>query len=134
MTRRLLPFALTLTLFAPLAASAQTPAPAPAAPAPTAPKKHDHVHGKITAVNAAAKTVTLFRKRGSVTLTLADDAKIYKVGDKRKNPTGTFADLLIDTEINARITGDPDAPTATEVHLRAPKAAPADPGTGAAKP
>lgn len=129
MTRRLIPFALTLALFAPLAASAQTPA-APTPDAAAAPKKHDHVHGKITAANAAAKTVTLFRKRGSVTLTLADDAKIYKVGDKRKNPTGTFADLLIDTEINAKITGDPDAPTATEVHIRAPKAAPADPGTG----
>ncbi len=132
MTRRLIPFALTLALFAPLAGAAQTPpVPGPAPDVTAAPKKHDHVHGKITAVNAAAKTVTLSRKKGSITLTLADDAKIYKAGDKRKDPTGTFADLLIDTEINAKITGDPEAPTATEVHIRAPKtAAPADPGTG----
>lgn len=135
MTRRLIPFALTLALFAPLAATAQTPpVPGPAPDTAAAPKKNDHVHGKITAADAAARTVTLFRKKGSITLTLASDAKIFKVGDKRKNPTGTFADLLIDTQINAKIIGDPNAPTATEVHIRAPKANPTGPGTAPAKP
>ncbi len=129
MLRQLLTLTLAAGLLGPLAASAQAPA-APATPAapipapvPPAAKKHDHLSGKITAVDADKKTVTITQHKKSTTLTVAADAKIYKPGDKRREPTGTFADLTVDTPITARITGDKDAPTTKEIHIRKPKAA-----------
>ena len=127
MLRQLIPLSLAAALLAPLAASAQVPAPAPAAPvapaAPMAPRNANRVNGKITAVDAAAKTVTLTRHKKTTTLSVPDGTKIYKVGDTRKNPTGTFADLTVDAHITARTDGDADKPVASEVHLQAPKAA-----------
>lgn len=128
MLRQLLPLTLAAALLAPLAASAQTPPPAPpavpAAPAaPMAPRNANRLNGKITAVDAAAKTVTLTHHKKATTLSVPDGTKIYKVGDTRKNPTGTFADLTVDAHITARTNGDADKPVATEVHLQAPKTA-----------
>lgn len=135
MLRHFLILAVAATLLAPLAASAEdapvvpaTPA-APTAPAaPATPKKHDHIGGKISAVDATAKTITLTHHKKDTVITVATDAKIYKIGDAKGSPTGTFADLTVGAQVNAHITGDEAAPTATVVHLRAPKvAAPAAP-------
>lgn len=130
MLRSLLPLAIASVLFSPLAASAQAPTP-PATPtvpaAPMAAKKRDRMNGKISTVDAAARTITLVTKKKTTVLTLTSDAKIYKPGDKRKSPTGAFSDLLVDTPISAHVV-DPDAATLTadEVRIRAPKnAAPA---------
>ncbi len=125
MTRRLLPIALTLTLLSPFAAAQTAPA-SPAAPADPsaaapAPKKRDHVGGKISAVDAAAKTVTLTHKKKTVVLSVPDTAKIYKPGDAKGAPTGAFTDLTVDTMISAATDGSADAPTAKTVHIRAPK-------------
>lgn len=127
MLRSLLPLALATVLFSPIAASAQAPAPTPPA-APTAPaapmtaKKHDRMNGKISTVDAATRTITLVTKKKTTVLTLTSDARIFKIGDKRKSPTGAFSDLLIDTPISAHVV-DPDATTLTadEVRIRAPK-------------
>ncbi len=136
MLRRLLPFALTAALFCPMTAFAQTPADptppiasaAPTAPAPPtapgdvpAPKKHNHVGGKISAVDAAAKTITLTHGKKTVVLSVPDGTKIYKIGDAKGQPTGTFADLVVDTRINATTNGDETAPVAKNIHIRAPK-------------
>ena len=123
MTRRLLPIALTLTLLSPFAAAQTAPASpaAPADPSAAAPKKRDHVGGKISAVDAAAKTVTLTHKKKTVVLSVPDTAKIYKPGDAKGAPTGAFADLTVDTMISAATDGSADAPTAKTVHIRAPK-------------
>ncbi len=140
MLRRLLPFALTAALLCPLSAFAQTSpdttppiasapgAPAdPAAPAP-APKNKNHIAGKISAVDAAAKTITLTHGKKTTVLSVPDGTKIYKVGDAKGQPTGTFTDLVIDTRINANTNGDDTAPVAKNIHIRAPKtAAPAIP-------
>ncbi len=134
MLRSLLPLALASVLFSPIAASAQAPAPmppaAPAAPAVPMPmKKHDRMNGKISSVDAAARTITLVTRKKTTVLTLTSDAKIYKPGDKRKSPSGAFSDLLIDTPISAHVV-DPDSATLTadEVRIRAPKnAVPATP-------
>lgn len=130
MLRRFLPLALTMTLFCPLAASAQTPtnptppvAPAvPSAPAATAaPAKRPHVNGKISAVDAAAKTITLTHGKKSVVVSVPDTTKIYKIGDAKGQPTGTFADLTLDTRVSVATEGDEAAPVAKSIHLRAPK-------------
>ncbi len=130
MLRSLLPLALAGALLCPIAASAQAPAPTPpavpAAPvtpaAPVPAKKHDRVNGKISTVDAAARTITVVTKKKTTVLTLTPDAKIFKIGDKRK-ATGAFSDLLIDTPVSAHVV-DPDAATlmANEVHIRKPKA------------
>ncbi len=139
MLRRLLPFALTAALLCPISAFAQTPtdptppvasAPGtPADPAAPAPKNHNHVAGKISAVDAAAKTITLTRGKKTTVLSVPDGTKIYKIGDAKGQPTGTFADLALDTRINASTNGDETAPVAKNIHIRAPKnaAAPATP-------
>ncbi len=124
------PLTLAAALLTPLAASAQAPT-TPAAPsAPMAPRNADRVNGKITAVDAAAKTVTLSHHKKTITLSVPDGAKIFKIGERR-NPTGTFTDLTVDARITARTNGDADKPVATQVHLQAPKntapAAPAPP-------
>lgn len=128
MLRSLMPLALATALLCPIAASAQAPAPAPpaapAAPAaPVAAKKRDRMNGKISSVDAAARTVTIVTKKKTTVLTLTSDAKIFKLGDKRKSPTGAFSDLLVDTPISAHVV-DPDATTLTadEVRIRMPKA------------
>jgi len=128
MLRQLIPLTLAAVLMAPLGASAQTAPPAapaaPAAPAPMpAPMNANHLNGKITSVNAAAKTVTVTAHKKLTTLSVPDGTKIYKIGDTRKNPTGTFADLTVDTRITSRTNGDADKPVATEIHLRAAKGA-----------
>ena len=121
MLRIFLPLTLAATLLAPLAVSADT-AVSPAPPtAPAAPKHHNHMGGIITAVDAAKKTVTINHHDKDKTLTIADDAKIYKIGDLKGSPTGTFADLTVGTLINAHLTGDEATPTANEVHIRKPK-------------
>ncbi len=134
MLRRLLPFALTAALLCP-SAFAQTPtdptppiasAPgAPADPAAAAPaaKNKNHVAGKISAVDAAAKTITLTHGKKTTVLSVPDGTKIYKVGDAKGQPTGTFADLVVDTRINANTNGDDSAPVAKNIHIRAPKTA-----------
>ena len=130
MLRHLLTLAVAATLLAPLTSFAEdapvvptTPA-APTAPAaPATPKKHDHIGGKISAVDATAKTITLSHHKKITVVTVASDAKIYKIGDAKRTPTGTFADLTVDALVTAHITGDVAAPTATEIHLRAPKLA-----------
>lgn len=131
MLRHFLPLAVAAMLFAPLAASAEDAPAVPAAPAattapaaaPVAPKPHDRMGGKISAVDATAKTITVTHHKKDTVLSLASDVKIYKIGDAKGSPTGTFADLTVGAQVNAHITGDADAPTATEVHLRAPKPA-----------
>ena len=132
MQRRFLPLALTLTLLCPVAAFAQTPtdptppiAPSvPGAPAATpAPAKRPHVNGKISAVDAAAKTITLMHGKKTVVLSVPSGTKIYKVGDAKGQPTGTFADLTVDTRVAVATEGDEAAPTAKNIHIRAPKTA-----------
>ena len=131
MLRSLLPLAIATVLFSPIAASAQAPTPpaAPTAPAaaPMPLKKHDRMNGKISSVDASAKTITIVTKKKTTVLTLTSDAKIFKIGDKRKSPTGAFSDLLIDTPISAHLV-DPDAATLTadEVRIRKPKNAAPD--------
>ncbi len=127
MLRSLLPLALASVLFSPLPASAQIPpATTPASPtapaAPTPAKKRDRMNGKISTVDAAARTITLVTKKKTLVLTLTSDAKIYKPGDKRSSPTGAFSDLLVDTAVSAHVV-DPEAATLTadEVRIRAPK-------------
>ena len=138
MLRTFLPLALAAALFAPLAAFAEDAPATPATPAaPTAPAPAPAAHknragGKITAVDAGKKTVTVSHGGTDTTLTLASDAKIYKADDAKGAPTGTFADLTVGTRISARTTGDEGALTATEIHIRAPKSdknAPATPAT-----
>ena len=122
--RNFMGFALAAALLAPSAAFAQAPPvppPPPAAP-PARPRPNDRVHGKITAVDAAKKTVTLSQHKTLTTLAVPDTAKIYKIGDTRRAPTGAFSDLTVGAQVVARITGDLSAPTAVEVHLRVPKA------------
>jgi len=125
MLRSLLPLALASVLLSPIAASAQAPTPpatAPAAPMPMPIKKHDRMNGKISSVDAAARTITLVTKKKTTVLTLTSDAKIFKPGDKRKSPSGAFSDLLIDTAVSAHVV-DPEAATLTadEVRIRKPK-------------
>ncbi len=127
MTRR--PFwtlALAATLLCPIAAFADdapapaTPAAVPAAPAP-APKPHNNVRGKITALDATAKTLTIeSRRNGSKTITVADDAKIYKATDQRGQPTGSWSDLTVGLSVSAHLKGDEGAQKANEVHIQAP--------------
>ena len=140
MLRQFIPLALAATLLAPLAASAQAPAPAapptpaaPATPAPPPTTTPNRLSGKITSVDSAAKTITVTVRKMPTVLSVPDGTKIFKVGDTRKSPTGTFADLTVDARITARTSGDADKPVATEIHLRAPKgaAAPAAPATPA---
>lgn len=128
MLRRLLPFALTAALLCPISAFAQTPtdptppiSSAPGAPADPTPKNHNHVAGKISAVDAAAKSITLTHGKKTVVLSVPDGTKIYKVGDAKGQPTGTFVDLALDTRINASTNGDETAPVAKNIHIRAPK-------------
>jgi len=123
MLKIFLPLAVAATLFTPLAAFALDPPPAtPAAPTTPAPAAHkNRAGGKITAVDTDKKTVTVSHGGKDTTLTLASDVKIYKADDAKGSPTGTFADLTVGTRINARVTGDEGALTATEVHIRAPK-------------
>ena len=137
MLRHLLTLAVAATLLAPLTSFAEgapvvpaTPA-APTAPAaPVAPKKHDHLGGKISAFDVTAKTITLTHHKKDTVVTIAADAKIYKIGDAKGSPTGTFADLTVGALVNTHITGDETAPPATEVHRRAPKiVAPVAPAT-----
>ena len=128
MLRRLLPLALTMTLFCPLAAFAQTPPaasvpPAAADPATPAPAKKPRVNGKISAVDAAAKTITLTRGKKTTVVSVPDTTKIYKAGDAKGQPTGTFADLTVDTRVNIATEGDEAAPTAKNIHIRAAKTA-----------
>ena len=126
MLRRFLPLALALAI-CPLTLFAQTPPAAPTPPASTdpsaAPKKHPHVGGKISAVDAAAKTITLMHHKKTVVVSVPDTAKIYKVGDAKGQPTGTFADLTIETPVTVSTEGDETAPIAKSVHIRAPKTA-----------
>lgn len=123
MLRRFLPLALTMTLFCPLAAFAQTPPAAPTPPATAAPAKRPHINGKISAVDAAAKTITLTHGKKTVVVSVPDTAKIYKVGDAKGQPTGVFADLTLDTRVSVATEGDDTAPVAKNIHLRAPKTA-----------
>ena len=141
MLRRLLPYALTAALLCPLGAFAQkaadpTPPIAPSVPAPAvtpaptdpaadapAPKKRNRVNGKISAVDAAAKTVTLKHGKKTVVLSVPEGTKIYKPGDAKGQPTGTFTDLTLDTPITAATNGDEAAPVAKNVHIRVPKTA-----------
>ncbi len=133
MLRRLLPFALIAALCPSAFAQAPTdPTPpvvsAPGDPTAPAPKPHNHVGGKVSAVDAAAKTITLTHGKKTVVLSVPDGTKIYKVGDAKGQPTGTFADLVVDTRINANTNGDETAPVAKNIHIRAPKSeAPAAP-------
>jgi len=129
MLRQLLTLTVAAALFSPLAASAQAPAtpatpavPAtPAAPtAPATPKNRNRVNGKITSIDAAAKTVTLSRRKKMITLSVPEGTKIFKIGERRK-PSGTFGDLAVDSSIRAQTNGDVNSPVATEVHLQAPK-------------
>ena len=134
MLRHLLTLAVAATLLAPLTSFAEDASVVPATPAtpaaPVVPKKHDHLGGKISAVDATAKTITLTHHKKITVVTVAADAKIYKIGDAKGSPTGTFADLTVGALVNTHITGDETAPTATEVHLRAPKiTAPVAPAT-----
>lgn len=127
MLRRFLPLALTLSL-CPLTLFAQTPPIAPATPGSTdpsaaAPKKHPHVGGKISAVDAAAKTITVVHGEKTVVVSVPDTAKIYKIGDAKGQPTGTFADLTVDARVVVNTNDDEAAPIAKSVHLRAPKTA-----------
>ncbi len=128
MHRRLLPFALTLSVFCPLAAFAQTPPvtgapPAAADPATPPTTKKPHINGKISAVDAAAKTITLVHGKKTVVVSVPGTAKIYKVGDAKGQSTGTFADLTVDTRVSVATEGDGTAPTAKNIHIRAPKTA-----------
>ncbi len=132
MLRRLLPFALTAALLCPMTAFAQAPAVQPPTAAPVnpiipLPKKHSHVGGKISAVDAVAKTITLThgKKNDQTTLILSvpDGTKIYKVGDAKGMPTGTFTDLTLDTRINAAVYGDEIISVAKTIHIHAPKTA-----------
>ncbi len=126
MRRNFLPLSLALgaLLLAPLMASADdAPPPAPTVPAPAVPKANHHVRGKITAVDAAKKTLTLTQHKKETTLTVADNAKIYKVDDVKGSPTGTFADLTVGLNITATTKGDADALTVKEIHIRAPHTA-----------
>ncbi len=130
MIKRLLPLALTAALLCPPAAFAQTPSIAPATPSDPAPaaapmKKHNHVAGKISAVDAVAKTITLTHGKKTVVLSVPAAAKIYKISDPKGQPTGTFSDLTVDTPVNASTDGSEEAPTAKSVHIRAPKTTPA---------
>ena len=126
MLRRFLPLAFALTI-CPLTALAQI-SPAPTNPVSPAPAKRPHVGGKISAVDAAAKTITLMHHKKAVVVSVPDTAKIYKIGDAKGQPTGTFADLVVDAQVNIATNGDETAPVAKSVHLRAPKtAAPAAP-------
>lgn len=144
MLRRLLPLALTAALFCPLTSFAQTPVnpTPPVAPAVTgtpatpptpgdapAPKKRSRVGGKITSVDVAAKTITLTQGKKTTVLSVPEGTKIYKAGDAKGQPTGTFADLVLDTRINAATNGDETAPVAKNIHIRVPKTdtAPATP-------
>ncbi len=128
MLRRFLPLALTMTLFCPLAAFAQTPPAAPAAPAATdpatpAPAKKPHVNGKISALDAAAKTITVMHGKKAVVVSVPDTTKIFKADDTKRQPTGTFADLTVDMRVNIATEGDEAAPTAKSIHIRVPKTA-----------
>jgi len=132
MLRRLLPLALALTIcpltaFAQTPPAAQTPPVVQAPPASTdpsvAPAKHPHLGGKISAVDAAAKTITLVHHKKAVVVSIPDTAKIYKIGDTKGQPTGTFADLTVDAQVSVSTKGDEATPVAKSVHLRAPKTA-----------
>jgi len=131
MLRHLLTLAAAATLLAPLAATADTtpaPPPAPSAvptvpPVPAAPKKHDHLGGTITAVDATAKTITLTHRKKNTVIPVANDVKIYKADDAKHAPTGTWADLTVGTVVSAKVGDDLAAPVATEIHIHAPKPA-----------
>ena len=131
MLQRFLPLVLTAAFFYPFSVFAQAPtdptppiasAPgAPVDPAAPAPKNKNHIAGKISAVDAAAKTITLTHGKKTVVLSVPDGTKIYKVGDAKGQPTGTFADFAVDMRVSASTNGDEDAPVAKNVHIRAPK-------------
>ena len=131
MSRRFLPWALGFAVLCPLAVLAQAPpnptppvAPAvPGAPADTmpAPKKHNRVAGKISATDAAAKTITLTHGKKSVVVSVPDTAKIFKTGDPKGQPSGTFADLTVDTPVTVNTDGDAATPTAKTIHIHTPK-------------
>ena len=54
-------------------------------------------------------------------MSVPDTTKIYKVDDAKGQPTGTFADLTVDTRVSVATEGDEAAPTAKNIHIRAPK-------------
>lgn len=83
-------------------------------------KEKPVVHGKITQVDATAKTLTLQQKKGAdVSMTVADDAKIT-VDDK----VATLADVKVGMFANAhRKKGD--ATVAVQVHAHTKNGDPA---------
>jgi len=94
LTKRTLGFALAAALLAPIFAHAADPTPTPTA-ATTAPKRNaKRLQGKVSAMDAAKRTLTITTRRDPVgtTVTVAPDAKILtqqpatmadvKVGDK----------------------------------------------------
>lgn len=99
MTKRTLGLALATALLAPTLALAQPIPPTTTVPAATtAPKRNaKRVQGKVTAIDAAKRTLTVTTRRDpvGVTMTVAPDAKIYV-----QRPT-TLADLKTGDKITA---------------------------------
>ena len=87
MLRQFIPLTLAAVLLAPLAASAQAPAPTtPPAPAAPATPNPNRMNGKITSVDAAAKTITVTVRKMPTVLSVPDGTKIFKVGDGPQDP------------------------------------------------
>ena len=81
--------------------------------APAAASKKTAIHGKVAAVDAAAKTITVGAKTYSVTA----DTKISKEGE-----AATFADLTVGAAVTGTFKKDSDGKlTATAIKIGAKK-------------
>ena len=82
---------------------------APESPAAAAPKKHGLMfHGKVTAVDAAAMTVTVAEGTYNVT----SDTKIAKDGQP-----ATFADITVGASVGGAYKKAGDKMNATSIHI-----------------
>jgi Domain of unknown function (DUF5666) len=114
MKKQIALFAIATAAF--LALPTVTPAQDAAAPDATAPAKKHHegsgVHGKVSAVDATAMTVTVTAKDGDKTITVTSDTKITKDGADAQ-----FSDITVGEMIIAACKQDGDKLTATKIMI-----------------
>jgi hypothetical protein len=87
--------------------------------APAAKKKHGGaaIHGKVSAVDATAMTVTVSTKKGGdQTFTVNTDTKISK-----NDASATFADITVGEVVSVASKKDGEKMTATKITIGKPK-------------
>ena len=74
------------------------------------------ISGEVTAVDAAAKTVTVKTKDKEITMMVTDKTSIAQGKEKK-----TLADIQSGTKVTAKYVTEGDKMTASSIHIAAPK-------------